>query len=96
MDLQRFGNGHLGKGVNILLIKEYLILTFNHFNSYSTKARILALQNRLIELGYDTVIVSGKRDKPTIKALQDFQKKNGITPNAVVDKYTFELLDINM
>ena len=69
-------------------------MTFNHYNSFPVKVRIQKLQQALIIDGYHHLDVTGKRDKPTIKALQDFQKKNGITPNAVVDEYTFSLLEI--
>lgn len=69
-------------------------MTFNHYNSFPVKVRLIKLQEALIEKGYSNVIVNGKRDKPTIKALQDFQKQNGLVTNAVVDVNTFSLLNI--
>ena len=69
-------------------------MTFNHFNSLPVKVRIDKIQQALIIDGYYDLNVTGKRDKPTVKALQDFQKKNGLTPNAVISEATFNLLTI--
>lgn len=62
------------------------------FNSMSIKARMHVLQDRLIELGYNEVNVTCKRDKKTIKALMDFQKKNDIVPNGVICENTYNKL----
>ena len=37
--------------------------------------------------------VTHQSDRATIKALKNFQKENGITPNAVVCETTFECLN---
>ena len=67
-------------------------MTYSKYNALSVKARIHILQEKLISLGYKSVIVSCKRDKVTVKALMDFQSKNGIVPNGVVCMKTFETL----
>lgn len=66
--------------------------TYVKFTSMSTKARIHEIQDRLIELGYDKVKVTCKRDKQTVKALTDFQAKNGITPNGTICENTYNKL----
>ena len=69
-------------------------MKFYHYQSMPMKARISTLQKRLIDLGYDKVTVTGKQDKQTTKALTDFQKINGITPNGIVCEKTFIALKI--
>ena len=66
-------------------------LTYNHFRSYSMKARINWTQKVLIKLGY-TDCNNCKRDKQYIKALSKFQKDNGLGGNAEVCEKTFDLL----
>lgn len=67
-------------------------MIYSKYNSLSVKARIHMLQEKLISLGYTSVIINCKRDKTTVKALMDFQSKNGITPNGMVCMKTFEAL----
>lgn len=66
-------------------------MSFNRYQSYSVKARLIWMQKVLYQLGYD-LLVTGKRDKPTIKSLAKFQEDNGLTGNAVICETTFNLL----
>ena len=56
----------------------------------NTGARVTALQNRLIELGYLKGVASGTYDSATISAVRSFQKKNGLTANGTADAKTQE------
>lgn len=51
-------------------------------------------QKRLLELGYKGFNADGKRDRPTVRAVMDFQVKHGITPNGVICERTFSHLNI--
>ena len=62
-------------------------MNYNHFNSYSMKARISWAQK---VLGLEP---TGKRDKTTIKAIKEFQESHGLTGNAFICEKTFNLLD---
>lgn len=68
-------------------------ISYSTFSMMSMKGKMSTLQTNLIGMGYD-VEVTCKRDKKTIKALTDFQKRNGLTPNGVICETTFELLDM--
>ena len=68
-------------------------ITFTRYSVLPAKARISMLQEKLIEHGYSDICASGKRDKPTVKALMDFQKKHDIIPNGVVCEETFKALN---
>lgn len=70
-------------------------MTFNHFNSLPVKVRIKLTQTSLFNMGYTNVEITGIRDKRTVKALRDLQNKNNLTANAVIDRETFDLLDIS-
>ena len=56
----------------------------------NTGARVTALQNRLIELGYLRGVASGTYDSATISAVRSFQRKNGLTANGTADAKTQE------
>ena len=66
-------------------------MSFVKFNILSVKARMSLVQERLISLGYKCS-VTGKRDKQTVKSIQDIQKKNDITPNGVICEKTYNAL----
>ena len=67
-------------------------LTFTHYQSYSLKARVLWAQKVLLSLGYNKVVLNGKRDKGYIKALKNFQEQHGLGGNAMVCEKTFNAL----
>ena len=61
-------------------------LDYNKFSTKSMKARLSWVQRTL------GIPVTYKRDKVTIKALQKFQKENGITASADLNEITFDVL----
>jgi len=63
------------------------IHNYNKFSVLSMNARLAWVQETLC------VPVNCKRDKLTVKAITDFQKSNGITPNGIICKKTFDLLN---
>lgn len=67
-------------------------LTFSKYSCYSLKARVLWAQKVLQSLGYDKVILNGKREKAYIKAMIDFQKSHNLGSNAMVCEKTFNEL----
>lgn len=68
-------------------------LSYMSYNMMSMKAKMSVIQKTLLELGYD-IEITCIRDKKTVKALMDFQKKHGITPNGTVCEKTFYELDM--
>ena len=62
-------------------------MNFIKFSTSSMKAKMGWIQEKL------NLPVTHQRDRATIKALKNFQKENGITPNAVVCETTFECLN---
>ncbi len=71
------------------------MLTYNHFNCQSMKARISWVQSKLISLGYlkEGDSVPTKRDKAFIKAFKKFQQDNGFTTNAEIHENEFVILN---
>jgi hypothetical protein len=61
------------------------------------KARIKWIQDKLIKFGYldEFNYTPFKRDKKFIKALMEFQKSVGLTPNADITEDLFEKLNYN-
>ena len=68
-------------------------VSYIKFCSLSTKARMNAVQKILIDKGYD-LCINNIRDKQTVKAITDLQRKNGISPNGVICERTFNLLNV--
>jgi peptidoglycan hydrolase-like protein with peptidoglycan-binding domain len=57
------------------------------------KAKMSLIQKHLNTIGY-SLEVNGQKDKPTTKAIMDFQKKHGLAQNSVVCEKTFNLMNI--
>ncbi len=55
---------------------------------------VLALQYRLIELGYDPGVPDGIYGPGTLKAINQFQKERGLTVDSILRKETWEALDL--
>ena len=51
-----------------------------------------AVQKRLKELGYFRSVVDGLFGKASVKALKAFQEKNGLEPDGIAGKGTYEIL----
>ena len=69
-------------------------ITYSAYTCMPMKAKMSNLQRTLRDqYGYDLEITC-KRDKKTIKALMDFQKKHGLTPNGHVCERTLYELDM--
>lgn len=69
-------------------------LQYNRYLSLPVKARLVLVQKALIDKGYSKVSITGKRDRNTVKAIADLQKKNGLSPNCVICEATYDLLEI--
>lgn len=69
-------------------------LLYSKYLRLPVKARLVLLQKALVDKGYTNVSITGKRDRNTVKALSDLQKKNDLTPNGVVCEKTYSLLEI--
>lgn len=67
-------------------------MDFNKFQSMSTKARMNMVQERLRELGYADVPIDSRRNRATVKAIQKIQRENGIVPNGVLCRRTYDIL----
>ena len=70
-------------------------LTHIKYGMMPIKARIVLLQKTLIDHGYSKVSVNGINDRSTKRALVDFQNRNNITPNGIVNEETFKLLKMD-
>ena len=72
-------------------------MKYTQFSNMPVKARIKWVQDKLIKLGYlqENESVPFKRDKKYVKALQKFQQKWDMTPNADVTESVFNKLNCN-
>jgi hypothetical protein len=66
---------------------------FTRFQVLPTVAKFIYVQEKLVDMGYDNISVNGKRDKLTVKAIMDVQKRNGIIPNGVICERTFNVIN---
>lgn len=55
---------------------------------------VLALQYRLIELGYDPGVPDGIYGSGTLKALNQFQKAKGLKVDSIIQRETWEALEL--
>lgn len=65
--------------------------TYAKLSTLPIKVRMTYVQYLLNKLGYD-IIVTSRKDKKLIKAIMDFQEKNGITANGVICPRTYETM----
>ena len=72
----------------------YKPLLYSKYLRLPVKARLVLIQKSLVDKGYTNVSITGKRDRNTVKALSDLQKKNDLAPNGVVCEKTYALLEI--
>lgn len=72
-------------------------MKYTQFSNMPVKARIKWVQDKLIKLGYlhENESTPFKRDKKYVKALQKFQQKWDMTPNADVTESVFDRLNCN-
>ena len=72
-------------------------MKYTQFSNMPVKARIKWVQDKLIKLGYlqENESIPFKRDKKYVKALQKFQQKWDMTPNADVTESVFNKLNCN-
>ncbi|MCH5142816.1 MAG: spore cortex-lytic enzyme [Clostridiales bacterium] len=61
----------------------------------ATGGEVKELQRRLKQWGYYNGAVDGIYGKQTVEAVKYFQRKNGLTPDGIAGKATFEALGMN-
>lgn len=66
-------------------------MTYDKFNTLPLVAKMNLIQDILSDAGY-VVGRRGKRDRQTAKAITQFQKENGLTPNGVICRKTYQAL----
>lgn len=70
-------------------------LTFNAFSVMSIKARKALVIEALKNKGYELDENCRRKDAAYSRALSQFQRDNGLTPNGVVCEKTFNALELN-